>query len=117
MRFTEELLNIYRNIMILRILYLNSVLNSVSKLDLTSAVSYEDALEAIESLGLKNMDQVFPQFVQSNDTTLSVDLRWVQLFKVTSTFTELPKIIGKNFSIPISNICGQTSVTACQWTW
>lgn len=89
--------------------------NFFSKFDLTSAVSYEDAVEACESLGLKNVDedklydetrklnQVFPQFEQSIDSTLSVDLRWVQLFKVTSTFTELPKIIGKIFSIPISN--------------
>lgn len=31
--------------------------NFFSKFDLTSAVSYEDAVEACESLGLKNVDE------------------------------------------------------------
>lgn len=86
-----------------------------SKFNLTSAVSYEDAVKAVESLGLKNVDedklydethklnQVFPEFIKSKDSTLSVDLLWVQLLKFAPTFTELPKIIGKIFSIPISN--------------
>lgn len=93
----------------------DSIFKIFSKFDLTSAVSYEDTMEAVESLGLKNVDedklydetrklnQQFPQFAQSSDSTLPVDLRWVQLFKVTSTFTELPKIIGIFISIPISN--------------
>ena len=33
------------------------VFNIFSKFDLTSAVSYEDAVEAYESLGFKNVDE------------------------------------------------------------
>ncbi|CAB3226090.1 unnamed protein product [Arctia plantaginis] len=60
----------------------DSIFKICSKFDLTSAVSYEDALEAVESLGLKNVEedklydetrklnQVFFHFVQSSDSTL-----------------------------------------------
>lgn len=41
-------------------------------------------------------------WVELSKINLSSDLMWVELFK-KGNFTELPKIIGQIFSIPISN--------------
>lgn len=93
----------------------NSVFKLFSKFDLKNAIIYEDAIEAVNSLCLKNVDedrlydeinklkQIHPHLKESNAfSTMSVDLLWVQLFKVAN-FTELSKIVGNILSIPISN--------------
>ncbi|KAL4104819.1 hypothetical protein QTP88_020095 [Uroleucon formosanum] len=70
-------------------------------------IEYDDAIKSVNLLGLNNIeeDRIYDEVknVQGVWPELSkMNLSWVELFK-KNNFTELPKIIGKIFSIPISN--------------
>lgn len=74
-------------------------------------IEYDDAIKSVNLLGINNIeeDRLYDEvknvqgvWAELSKMNLSSDLMWVELFK-KNNFTELPKIIGKIFSIPVSN--------------
>ncbi|XP_033229665.1 uncharacterized protein LOC117181210 [Belonocnema kinseyi] len=77
----------------------------------SKTVKFEDILQAAKSVAVTvDEDKLYDEvillvsvFPKISKLELRLDLKWVEIFKDCDAFKELPKIVGKILSIPISN--------------